>query len=110
MAITVSRNVGGAFTAGNKKIRYVDVTFAGSYATGGENLDPTAFGMRRILGVQGVVTEAAGSTTAWIPFWDAANGKLKLFGAGTGANGTTEHAAAAYAASTIGRSLRVEGE
>lgn len=92
----------GKTTWGNKKIRFVDVTFTGSYATGGEALVAKDFGMRSIMYVTGVVTEAAGQTTAWVPYWDKANNKLKMFGAGTGATGLTEHAAAAYAAATVG--------
>lgn len=79
-----------------------DVTFTGSYVTGGEALDPKAFGLKRIVAVLGTVTEAAGQTTCWVPHWDNANGKVKLFGAAVGATGATEHAAAAYAAATVG--------
>ena len=97
----------GKTTWGNKKIRMVDVTFTGSYATGGEALVAKDFGMRKIHYVTGVVTEAAGQTTAWVPYWDKANAKLKMLGAGTGATGLTEHAAAAYAASTVGHLMLV---
>jgi hypothetical protein len=38
----------------------------------------------------------------WDVHWDATNGKLKMFGAAVGATGHTEHAAAAYAAATVG--------
>lgn len=79
-----------------------EVTFTGSYATGGEALDPKAFGLKRIVAVLGSVTEAAGQTTAWFPHWDGPNAKLKLMGAAVGATGMTEHAAAAYAAATVG--------
>lgn len=88
---------------GTLKERTFDVTFTGSYATGGETITPGAVGMKYINRVLGVVTEAAGQTTEWNPHWDGANSKLKLFGAGTGATGLTEHAAAAYAAATAGR-------
>jgi hypothetical protein len=83
------------------KIVLVDVALTGAYATGGEALDPKAFGLKRIINVFGSVTEAAGQTTAWSPHWDLANAKLKLFGAAVGATGMTEHAAAAYAAVTV---------
>jgi len=104
MAYTVTTTDGsaGKFVWGNKKIRIVDVTFSGSYATGGETLTATDFGMKRIMQVVGSVTEAAGQTTAWVPHWDLANNKLKLFGAAVGATGATEHAAAAYATATVG--------
>lgn len=92
----------GKTTWGNKKVRFVDVTFTGSYATGGEALVAKDFGMRSIMHVTGVVTEAAGATTAWVTYWDKANNKLKMFGAAVGATGMTEHAAAAYAAVTVG--------
>lgn len=88
---------------GGMKERTFDVTFSGSYATGGETIAPGAVGLKYINRVVGVVTEAAGQTTEWNPHWDGANSKLKLFGAGTGATGLTEHAAAAYAAATAGR-------
>lgn len=83
----------------------VDVTFTGAYATGGEALSPDKFGLKRIVAVLGTVTEAAGQTTCWVPHWDQANGKVKLFGAAVGATGATEHAAAAYAAATVGHFL-----
>lgn len=102
MAISTSLLSGGRFNIGNKKVRMADVTFSGSYATGGETITPSSVGMRRIMNVVGSVTEAAGQTTAWAPHWDAANTKLKLFGATAGATGLTEHAAAAYAAATVG--------
>lgn len=102
MAYTLATLTGGKFVIGNKKIRMVDITLTGSYATGGETLTPRDFGMKRIMNVTGSVTEAAGQTTAWVPHWDAANAKLKLFGAAVGATGATEHAAAAYAAVTVG--------
>lgn len=103
MAVTPAFPAGAKYTAGNKKHRLVDLTFTGSYATGGEAVTATQVGMRRIIRVLGIVTEAAGQTTAWNVYWDATNGKIKLFGAGTGATGLTEHAAAAYAAATVGQ-------
>jgi hypothetical protein len=102
MAYTVAMQTGGRVNIGNKKMRLADVTFTGSYATGGETITPGDLGMRRIINVVGSVTEAAGQTSAWVPHWDAANKKLKLFGAVAGATGLTEHAAAAYAAATVG--------
>lgn len=104
MAVTLTRPAGGSFNIGNKKVRVVDVAFSGSYATGGEAITATQLGMRRIIGIlAGTVTEAAGQTTLWSPHFDSANSKVKLFGAGTGATGITEHAAAAYASNTAGR-------
>jgi hypothetical protein len=101
MAVTITKVTGGNYNIGNKKVRSVQLTFTGSYTTGGETVTPTQIGARRILGVlAGSITEAAGQTTCWFPHWDGT--KVKLFGAGTGATGLTEHAAAAYAASTTG--------
>ena len=104
MAIAVAPLTAGRFKIGNKQQVLADVTLTGSYATGGETIDPRTSGlaMRRILNVTGTVTEAAGQTTCWTPHWDAANRKLKLFGAAVGATGATEHAAAAYATATVG--------
>ena len=102
MAIAVAPLTAGKFNIGNKKVRMADVTFTGSYATGGEAITPGSVGMKRIMNVLGNVTEAAGQTTNWQIHWDAANAKLKMFGAAVGATGSTEHAAAAYAASTVG--------
>jgi hypothetical protein len=103
MAITVAPLTAGKFNIGNKKVRMADVTFTGSYATGGEAITPASVGMKRIMNIPGgLVTEAAGQTTAWSPHWDVVNGKLKLFGAAVGTTGMTEHAAAAYAAATVG--------
>jgi hypothetical protein len=107
MAITVAPLTAGKFNIGNKKVRMADVTFTGSYATGGEAITPASVGMKRIMNVLGVVTEAAGQTTAWQIFWDSANQKLKMFGAAVGATGATEHAAAAYATSTVGHLMFV---
>src|SRR5258708_6724059 len=102
MAITPAPLTAGKFTIGNKKMRMIDVTFTGAYATGGETITPVSVGMKRIMNVIGNVTEAAGQTTNWQVHWDAANTKLKMFGAAVGATGATEHAAAAYAAVTVG--------
>ena len=92
----------GKTTWGNKKVRIVDITFTGTYPTGGETLVPKDFGMRKIHYITGVATEAAGQTTAWLPYWDKANSKVKLFGLAAGATGFTEHGNIAYAASSIG--------
>lgn len=89
--------------SGALKERTLDITLTGSYATGGEAVTPTTVGLKEIHRVNGYVTEAAGQTTEWVPFWDGTNNKVKLFGAATGATGLTEHAAAAYAAVTAGR-------
>lgn len=106
MAIAVAQPTGArkspVIVATGLRLVLADVTLTGSYATGGEPLSPGAFGLKRIVQVLGTVTEAAGQTTCWVPHWDNANGKLKLFGAAVGATGATEHAAAAYAASTVG--------
>lgn len=103
MAYTVAFLSGGkAIKQGNKKVSYVDVTFTGSYATLGEALTAQDFAVKNIQMVTGIITEAAGTTTAWVPYYDRGTGKLKMMGAGTGATGLTEHAAAAYAASTVG--------
>lgn len=103
MAFTPAFPAGGKFVDANKKVRLVDGTFTGSYATGGETVTPVSVGMRRIIRVLGIVTEAAGQTTAWTVYWDNANSKIKLYGAAAGATGLTEHAAAAYAAATVGQ-------
>lgn len=110
MAISVARTSAGSYNIGNKRVRTANVTFTGSYAAGGESITPSAVGLRRIFTVSGVVTEASGQTTAWMPYWDATNQKLKLFGAGTGATGLTEHADGAYATATVGRQLEFVGE
>lgn len=102
MTVAIAPLTAGRYVIGNKKIRMVDITFTGSYATGGEAITAASLGMKRIMNVTGSVTEASGQTTAWLPHWDATNSKLKMFGAAVGATGATEHAAAAYAASTVG--------
>ena len=75
MAIAVAPLTAGKFNIGNKKVRMADVTFTGSYATGGEAITPGSVGMKRIMNVLGNVTEAAGQTTNWQIHWDAANMK-----------------------------------
>jgi hypothetical protein len=40
MAYTVAMQTGGRVNIGNKKMRLADVTFTGSYATGGEAITP----------------------------------------------------------------------
>lgn len=103
MSYTVSFLPGSkAIKQGNKKVSYCDVTFAGSYATGGELLTPQDFAIKNIQMVTGIVTEASGQTTAWTVFFDRTNVKLKLFGLAAGATGLTEHGAIAYAASSVG--------
>lgn len=106
MAIAVAFQSGGKFDIGNKKMRMADVTFTGTYPTGGETIDPVKVGMRRIITVLGNVTEAAGQTTSWNVSWTPgstlANGTLKLFGLAAGATGFTEHGNIAYAAASVG--------
>jgi hypothetical protein len=106
MAIAVAPPAGArkvpVIAAPGIKMVFAEVTFTGAYVLGGEALDPKAFGLKRIVAVSGTVTEAAGQTTMWDVHWDATNGKLKMFGAAVGATGHTEHAAAAYAAATVG--------
>lgn len=107
MASAVTAVQHGPYVVGNRKQIICDVALTGSYATGGETLDPKAFGLSRIITVTGIATEAAEQTTAWAVHWTGS--KLKLFGAGTGSTGLTEHAAASYAASTVAH-LTVVGE
>lgn len=106
MAIAISRLPAARRQAflidGGAKVIFADVTFTGSYATGGEAITAGVLGVKSILNVTGNVTEASGQTTNWAVHWDATNSKLKMFGAAVGATGATEHAAAAYAASTVG--------
>lgn len=106
MAIAVAPLTAGKFDVGNKKVRMMNVTFTGSYVTGGETIAASAVGMKRIMNVLGLVTEAAGETTAWAPHWAPGttneNGKVKLFGLAAGATGLTEHGAIAYAAVSVG--------
>jgi len=95
------------FNWGNKKVKLAEVTFTGTYPTGGEALVAADFGMREILFVLGCSTEAAGQTSAWQVFWDRTNKKLKLFGLAVAATGQTEHGNIAYAAVSVGHLMVV---
>lgn len=103
MAYTVTTLSGSAdkFKWGNKRVGFFEITFTGTYPTGGEALTAKDFGMRRIFTVLGNSTEAAGQTSSWQVFWDRANSKLKLFGLAVAATGQTEHGNIAYAAVSV---------
>lgn len=103
MAYTVSFLDGSKdkSTWGNKKSRICEITFTGTYPTGGEALTATDFGMKDILFVLGNSTEAAGQTSAWQVYWDRTNRKLKLFGLAVAATGQTEHGNIAYATASV---------
>jgi di/tripeptidase len=109
MAYTVSYldASGDKFNWGNKKCKIAEVTFTGTYPTGGEALTAADFGMREILFVLGNSTEAAGQTSAWQVFWDRTNKKLKLMGLAVAATGQTEHGNIAYAAVSVGHLLLI---
>lgn len=107
MAYTVTTLSGSAdkMKWGNKRVGFFEITFSGTYPTGGEALIAKDFGMRRILTVLGNSTEAAGQTSAWQVFWDRANAKLKLFGLAVAATGQTEHGNIAYATASVAHVL-----
>jgi len=108
MAYTVSTLTGNAtdkFKWGNKRCIFAEITFSGTYPTGGEALTAADFGLRKILMVLGNSTEAAGQTSAWQVFWDRTNNKLKLFGLAVAATGQTEHGNIAYAAVSVAHVL-----
>lgn len=104
MAYTVTTLSGSAdkFKDANKRVGFFEITFTGTYPTGGEPLTARDFGMRRIFTVLGCSTEAAGQTSAWQVFYDRTNSKLKLFGLAVAATGQTEHGAIAYATASVG--------
>lgn len=106
MAIAVAASTGTrrapTIPAPGYRWTFSEVTFTGTYPTGGEALDPKVFGLKRIVQVLGNATEAAGRTTMWNVHWDEVNAKLKLMGLAVGATGMTEHGNIAYAAVSVG--------
>jgi hypothetical protein len=88
MALTTTRITGVRDTViGNKKLVTRHVTFDSSYATGGEPLVPSDFGLKAIDSVipAGPARKADG-TSAVIPSYDHTNQKLMAYwSAGSGA-------------------------
>ena len=46
MAVALAKVSGADYTHGNKKVKVRDLTFSGNYATGGESLTASSFGLR----------------------------------------------------------------
>lgn len=74
MANTVS--VFGDEIEGANSVVYADLTFSGTYATGGETLTPAAFGLSVIKSVDATVSNM--STTASAATFLRSSGKLRL--------------------------------
>lgn len=109
MAYTVSIIPGcKAVKQGNKRETLADVTFTGSYATGGETLTPRDFAMNTIQFITGIVTEASGATAALPVYWNRSTGKLQMYEAAAAGSPGAEKGAEAYAASSVGH-LRIIG-
>jgi hypothetical protein len=103
MAVNISKPSGGDFNIGNKRVRVRDVTFTGSYAAGGESITPSNVGLKNVLTVLGIVTEAAGATSGIPLRWDPTNNKIQLYESAAAGAPLAEKGAEAYAAATAGR-------
>ena len=62
MAVSVSAVSGASTVFGNKRVRVYDLTFSSNYATGGETVNASDVGLKKIEHVQVSGQVAAGST------------------------------------------------
>lgn len=71
---------------GDRRVVIADLAFSSTYATGGEALAASAFGLSRLdfLHVP-AITAADGGTSGWVPKYDYTNAKLQQFQSTTGA-------------------------
>jgi hypothetical protein len=95
MALSL-KQVANTSVTGNRRVKYFDVTFDSSYATGGLSLKPGDFGMSRIDALD---ANPVGGRS--FPY-DYTNQKLQAYG------GTTEVTAATNL-STVTTRVQVEG-
>jgi hypothetical protein len=73
MAATVTPIFSGSLLGAKQRISVTTVTGDSSYETGGEALTANQLGLSRITALVPV------PNTGYIPVWDAANSKLKIF-------------------------------
>src|SRR4051812_46689162 len=104
MAATYALSKVTGYASGNKKVRVYDVTFSGTYTTGGDALTPTALGFRKVE--QFIPHGGATDGTVQYPVqYVYSSGNVKLFESG-GAAGTAA-AEKGSAESLTGITLRV---
>ena len=77
LSYSTERTRGANVQSGSLTGKIVDVTFDSSYASGGEALAPSAFGLRSLVSVQVVGGNAAAGGYHF--HWDNVNGKLMAF-------------------------------
>ncbi len=113
MALTLAKitPTGSDFVAGNKRVKYVTVTFDSSYATGGESLTPADVGLKVITHVTPDLASVAAHTTGVLVGYDYTN--KKLFAMTNTASGNSGVALSEVASttnlSTFIVRLRIEG-
>jgi len=82
MAVAAAKITGAQDTVwGNKKVRPRRLTFSGNYATGGETIAASNFGLKKVEQIifHGAVAMASALSTGCPVSWDQANGKLVFF-------------------------------
>lgn len=76
--MATAANVANSQTVGDVRTAALDVTFSASYATGGEALTASQFGLQNVyFAIATVKVAGAGAVTA--AYYDIANAKLKAF-------------------------------
>lgn len=74
MAATVTSVFSGSILGAKQRISVTTITGDSSYATGGYAITANQVNFSRITAVL-----AVGANTGYVPVWDAANSKLKVF-------------------------------
>ena len=70
---------------GINAVKYVTITFSGTYATGGEAVTAGEFGLQVIESIQPNVAVDTAGTTVYQTRYAAATGKIQLYVAAAGA-------------------------
>ena len=105
-AVTVSivkKSVGGYVPAG--KCVLADVTFAASYATGGDTFTASQFGMNKIDAIVDCGAAFGSATTGYLAFPDLTNSKIRLLGGAASGVALAEAANASNQSATVLRCL-----
>lgn len=85
MAATIARTSSVKWPEGKRRAHTITVLGDTSYPTGGYAIAGNDAGMTTIMFlIAGPCFPTAAATTAYIPVWDQANGKLKLYWSTTG--------------------------
>lgn len=76
MSVTLTAVSQGSYAVSNKKVRTYDIAFSGNYATGGETINASSVGLKKIISISapGVAMATAGTTACPVSFTISSSG------------------------------------